>query len=156
MTDQLDPAAERLIAARKALHDEVGDNYPVLAAVSDIEDALVAVLAPAPTAPAGLRDRIERLPTHVTVSGGVEWTWVERDAVLAAIASPSEEPGLDAPPEQIRDDDGKALEWSNLSRAMDAAEDVMMRRGHRTPSWANEEFAAAVRAAARLAKEPGS
>ncbi len=52
-------------------------------------------LAPAPTAPAGLRDRIERLPTHVTVSGGVEWTWVERDAVLAAIASPSEEPGLD-------------------------------------------------------------
>lgn len=46
-------------------------------------------------------------------------------------------------------DDGSRLEWSRLSRALDATDDVMSARGHCLGSYSNEEYAAALREALR-------
>ena len=76
---------------------------------------------------------------------------VEHGADLAARAAPQADAGALRVPEPTstkEDDEGRTYEWGPFTDALDVAEHrLVMERGHRTASWSNEEYAAAIRAA---------
>jgi hypothetical protein len=134
MTDQPVPAAERICA----------DCGRVIGPLDWPRAAI------APTAPAGLRERIEALPRFAMAQYATDEPYpdpdgwiVSRDDVLAAIASRSEEPELDEATTLLRE----AIErdWIEPITRTTMTDDPWNRWSLAARNWY-----------ARLAKEPGS
>lgn len=88
--------------------------------------------------------------------------WVSRKEMRALdlalgrddIGVPENPAGLREVRKMATKEDGSPLEWSGLSDALDATDDVMLQRGHRLSSYSNEEYAAELRKHL-AATEPG-